>query len=145
MKWKLSATLVAAASAALVCTALVAVPGAKAGTTYYYTGGAYTQIETSLIGPACAFGSCVPPMPNPTAAEDAAKFGTNMTGFVTFDFDTSGVSETFLLRTGLSDIFVSLIGHEGQSGSVRFSAAYEGEADISRRRRRRSISRARVS
>jgi hypothetical protein len=30
-----------------------------------------------------------------------------MTGFVTFDFDTSGVSGTFLLRT-LGDIFVSL-------------------------------------
>jgi hypothetical protein len=77
-----------AACGALACTALAGAPAARADTTYYYTGGPYSQIETAFIGTGT---------PNPNAASDAAKFGTNMTGFVTFNFDTSGFSGTFAI------------------------------------------------
>jgi hypothetical protein len=89
MKSKLSAAL-AATWTALIGMAVVATTPARADTTYYYTGGPYTHIETAFIGPGCA--GCA--IPNPNAASDAAKFGTNMTGFVTFNFDTSGFSGT---------------------------------------------------
>src|SRR5215813_8112130 len=65
----------------------------------FYTGSPYTGINTDFIGGECGFNFCTPVVPNPNAAADAAKFGTGMTGFVTFDFDTSGVSGTF--RPGL--------------------------------------------
>src|SRR5215831_20190816 len=38
--------------------------------------------------------------PNPNAAADAAKFGTNMTGGATFNFDTTGVTGTYQLGGG---------------------------------------------
>src|SRR5262249_15880885 len=97
MKSKLSAAL-AAAWTALICMAVLGTP-ARADTTYYYTGGPYTHIETAFTGFRCnMFQPCPPPVPNPNAEADAAKFGTNMTGFVTFDFDTTGVSGTFSFR-----------------------------------------------
>jgi hypothetical protein len=95
---------VAAACGVLACMVGISAPEARADTTYYYTGGPYTHIETAFIGfncPGCA-------IPNPNADADAAKFGTNMTGFVTFDFDTTGVSGTFLglSGNGINDITV---------------------------------------
>jgi hypothetical protein len=93
----------AAAWVACSCMAVLGTPPeARADTTtYLYTGSPYTEIHTDLINvgncqlpPACTF------VPNPNAAADAAKFGTNMTGAVTFDFDTTGVTGSF----GLNDI-----------------------------------------
>jgi hypothetical protein len=94
-----------AAAAWVACTCMAVLgtpPEARADTmTYLYTGSPYTEIHTDLINvgncqlpPACTF------VPNPNAAADAAKFGTNMTGAVTFDFDTTGVTGSF----GLNDI-----------------------------------------
>jgi hypothetical protein len=85
----------AAACAALTFMVGLGMPAAKADTTYYYTGGPY-NISTGTIclgGLGCEGGI----LPNPNAATDAAVFGTNMTGFVTFDFDTTAVSGTFSL------------------------------------------------
>jgi len=91
MKSKLSAALVATWTALTYVSVVGTIP-ARADTTYYYTGGPYSSIETAQIGTCVS--SCTP-APNPNAAADAAKFGTNMTGFVTFNFDTSGFSGTF--------------------------------------------------
>jgi hypothetical protein len=79
---------VAAALSVLLGTA-----PARADTTYFYTGSSYTTISTDRL---CSvpFG-CTPFIPNPNAAADAAVFGTNMTGSITFDFDTTGVTATF--------------------------------------------------
>jgi hypothetical protein len=94
---------VAALWTALTCMAVLgSPPEARADTTYFYNGSPYTEIHTDIINvgncllafPACTY------VPNPNAAADAAKFGTNMTGAVTFDFDTTGVTGSF----GLNDI-----------------------------------------
>jgi hypothetical protein len=87
---------------ALICMAVLGTPPeARADTTtYLYTGSPYTEIHTDIINVGnCLFVACTY-VPNPNAAADAAKFGTNMTGAVTFDFDTTGVTGTF----GLNDI-----------------------------------------
>jgi hypothetical protein len=98
----------AAACGALTCMVGISAPEARADTTYYYTGGPYSHIETEFTGFNC--NGCR--VPNPNADADAEKFGTNMTGFVTFDFDTTGVSGTFLGLSGngfndLTDIGLS--------------------------------------
>lgn len=91
-----------AAAAWVACTCMAVLgtpPEARADTTtYLYTGSPYTEIQTDIINvgncqfpPACTF------VPNPNSAADAAKFGTNMTGFATFNFDTAGVTGTFSL------------------------------------------------
>jgi hypothetical protein len=67
--------------------ALLSTRPASADTTYFYTGSPYTFFQTALIGPP-------PGVPNPNAAADMAAFGTNMTGSVTFDFDTTGFTGT---------------------------------------------------
>ena len=74
---------VAAAWVAFTCMALLGTP-ANADTIYYYTGSPYTTIST----PATL-------VPNPNAAADAAVYGTNLTGSVTFGFDTTRVTGTF--------------------------------------------------
>jgi hypothetical protein len=98
MKSKLSAALVATWTA-LTCVSVVGTIPARADTTYYYTGGPYSVIETAFIG-TCSFPVGCVRTPNPNADADAAKFGTNMTGFVTFNFDTSGFSGTFSRASG---------------------------------------------
>jgi hypothetical protein len=75
----------AAAWSVFACVAVLGTLPARADTTYYYTGNPYTTIFT-------------------TFAADAAKFGTQMTGSVTFNFDTTGVTETFLLLQSFQDI-----------------------------------------
>jgi hypothetical protein len=65
---------------------------ASADTTYYYTGNPFTTIDTATILASSPFFTAVP---NPNAEADAIAFGTNLTGFVTFDFDTARVSGTF--------------------------------------------------
>jgi hypothetical protein len=97
-----SRKFVAALWGTLTCMAVLGTPPeARADTTtYLYTGSPYTEIHTDLINvSSCVIGSCTS-APNPNAAADAAKFGTNMTGAVTFDFDTTGVTGSF----GLNDI-----------------------------------------
>jgi hypothetical protein len=92
----------AAAWVACTCMAVLGTPPEATAdtTTYLYTGSPYTEIHTDLINvSSCTIGSCTS-APNPNAAADAAKFGTNMTGAVTFDFDTTGVTGSF----GLNDI-----------------------------------------
>jgi hypothetical protein len=99
--WRAIKTVVrfAAAWGALTCMVGISAPEARADTTYYYTGGPYSLIETAFIGNCFPFVGC-DQTPNPNAAADAAKFGTNMTGFVTFNFDTSGFSGTFSRASG---------------------------------------------
>jgi len=86
----------AVAWGALTCMVVISAPAARADTTYFYTGSPYTAFETAFIDFCTQF--VCSHAPNPNADADAAKFGTNMTGFVTFDFDTSGVSGTFSFR-----------------------------------------------
>jgi hypothetical protein len=83
---------VAAAWVAFTCMALLGTP-ANADTIYYYTGSPYTTISTKNIVDSTTFPATV--VPNPNAAADAAVFGTNLTGSVTFGFDTTGVTGTF--------------------------------------------------
>jgi hypothetical protein len=79
--------IVAAACSAFACVALLGTPPASADTTYFYTGSPYTFFQTALIG-------TFPGVPNPNAAVDMAAFGTNMTGSITFNFDTTGFTGT---------------------------------------------------
>jgi hypothetical protein len=58
------------------CMAVIGTSPASADTTYYYVGNPYTTNS------------------------DPTNFGTNMTGSVTFDFDTSGVTGVFYLSQG---------------------------------------------
>jgi hypothetical protein len=67
----------------------------EGATTYYYAGSPFTEINTAIIRD-FAFNE----LPNPNAAADAALFGTNLTGFATFNFDTTGFTGT--LPTGVS-------------------------------------------
>ena len=83
---------VAAAWVAFTCMALLGTP-ANADTIYYYTGSPYTIISTENILDRTTIPATV--VPNPNAAADAAVFGTNLTGSVTFGFDTTGVTGTF--------------------------------------------------
>ncbi len=71
-----SKQFVAAAWGAFTCIALLGVWPVRADTTYYYVGNPYT---TNL---------------------DPANFGTNMTGSVTFNFDTSSATGVFYLSEG---------------------------------------------
>jgi hypothetical protein len=94
--------LVGAAWTALICMGVLGTPPqARADTTtYLYAGSPYTEIHTDIINVgSCLLVACTY-VPNPNAAADAAKFGTNMTGAVTFGFDTTGVTGSF----GLNDI-----------------------------------------
>src|SRR5262245_52823407 len=90
MKSKISRAR-ASALGAFACLALLGTLPAMADTTYYYTGSPYTTINTSTI---CTLNSILV-IPNPNAAADAAVFGTNLTGSITFGFDTTGVTATF--------------------------------------------------
>jgi hypothetical protein len=92
--------LLAAAWGAFTCTLVLGSPSAIAGTTYYYTGSPYSVINTASL----RVPSFETEIPNPNAEADAAKFRTNLTGFVTFDFDTAGVSETFNMKAFHNDI-----------------------------------------
>jgi len=67
---------VAAAWGAFTCVALVGVSPVQADTTYYYVGNPYTTNS------------------------DPVNFGTNMTGSVTFNFDTSSATGTYYLSGG---------------------------------------------
>jgi hypothetical protein len=60
------------ACGAFTCMAVLGTVTAKADTTYFYTGSPYT-----------------------TVVGDAAVFGTNLTGSITFHFDATGVNATF--------------------------------------------------
>jgi hypothetical protein len=100
----------AATWGAFACMAVVGSPSASADTTYYYTGTPYTTINTAFLHD--EFGNKVP---NPNAATDAAAFGTNLTGFVTFDFDTTGVTGTFERGT-----LVPIITGQFTSGNANF-------------------------
>src|SRR5262249_37023856 len=80
------------ADKALAWMAVLGTAAARADTTYFYTGSPYTAINTGLIP--CSPSPCSP-LPNPNAAADAALFGTNLTGFITFGIDTTGLTETF--------------------------------------------------
>jgi hypothetical protein len=84
MRFKLG--LAVAASVALLGTS-----SASADTTYYYTGSPYTTIATDNI---CRGTLNCTIIPNPNAEADAALFGLNMTGFLTFNFDTTGITGT---------------------------------------------------
>jgi hypothetical protein len=76
---------------ALACMAVLGMPSAvNADTTYFYTGSPYTRISTDSI---CLPG-CNPIISNPNAAADAAILGIDITGSITFHFDTTGVSGT---------------------------------------------------
>jgi hypothetical protein len=79
---------------------LTALPATAITTTYVYTGAPYTTIIA------------------PTPA-DAARFGTNMTGAVTFDFDTTGVTGSF----GLNDITNLSLVSGVYSATTNFSSA----------------------
>jgi hypothetical protein len=81
-------------------------------TTYYYTGAPLTHIETSTFRDFSLHDS-----PNPNAAADAALFGTNLTGFVTFDFDTAGL-------TGLLPLGVHVHGQLA-TGALLFNFNFE--------------------
>ena len=95
MKTKTPRYTARACATALASMAVVLVTRpANAGTTYYYYGNGYEEIRTDTICPDFACGG-VGHVPNPNAAADAALFGTNLTGSVTFDFDTTGVSGIF--------------------------------------------------
>ena len=83
---------VATAWVAFTCMALLGTP-ANADTIYYYTGSPYTTISTENILDRTTIPATL--VPNPNAAADAAVFGTNLTGSVTFGFDTTGVTGTF--------------------------------------------------
>ena len=83
---------VAAAWVAFAYMALLGTP-ANADTIYYYTGSPYTTISTENILDRTTIPATV--VHNPNAAADAAVFGTNLTGSVTFGFDTTGVTGTF--------------------------------------------------
>ena len=83
---------VATAWVAFTCMALLGTP-ANADTIYYYTGSPYTTISTENILDSTTIPATV--VPNPNAAADAVVFGTNLTGSVTFGFDTTGVTGTF--------------------------------------------------
>src|SRR5262245_2640484 len=72
-------------AAALAWMAVLGTAAARADTTYFYTGSPYTAINTGFIS--CFPGPCIP---NPNAAHDAAVFGTNLAGFITFGIDTTG-------------------------------------------------------
>jgi hypothetical protein len=81
---------------AFAFVSLIGTLPAGADTTYYYTGSPYATIRTEqvCVGGRCGEGGIIP---NPNAAADAAVFGTNMTGSVTFNFDTTGVTGSFVL------------------------------------------------
>jgi hypothetical protein len=89
MKTKISGYS-ALAAAACVFMAVLGTSQARADTTYSYTGNPWSNISTAFMG---NFPCCV--VPNPNAAADAAKFGTNMTGSITLNFDATGVTGTF--------------------------------------------------
>ena len=72
MKSKLSAAL-AAACGAVACVAILGASAARADTTYNYVGSTYTS----------------------DGGNNRAVLGTNMTGSVTFNFDTTGFSGAF--------------------------------------------------
>jgi hypothetical protein len=96
MKSKLrcySAKNSATASAIFSVMALLGTP-ARADTAYYYTGNPFTTIATTTI----QFPPYYYPVPNPNAEADAAVFGTNLSGFVTFDFDPAGSAELFRMQ-----------------------------------------------
>ena len=88
-----SARACATALSVIACMAVLGTPPANADTTYFYTGNPYTDVQTDRTG------SPFPGMPNPDADADRAAFGTNMTGFITFDFDTTGFTGTLCSPT----------------------------------------------
>jgi hypothetical protein len=91
---------------------------ASADTTYYYTGNPFTAVATATI----QFPPYYYPVPNPNAEADAAVFGTNLSGFVTFDFDTSGVSGTFQNGAALvSGTLSNITGQMTTGGNIPFS------------------------
>jgi hypothetical protein len=73
------------------CMVFLGALPARADTTYAYTGNPWSNISAAFRGdlPCC--------VPNPNAAADAAKFGTNMTGSITLNFDATGATGTFTL------------------------------------------------
>src|SRR5262249_11487199 len=103
-------------AAALAWMAVLGTAAATADTTYFYTGSPYTAINTGLLP--CSPSPCTNP-PNPNAAADAAVFGTNLTGFITFGIDTTGLTETF------NDLFTAPITAAGfASGDIRWGRTF---------------------
>jgi hypothetical protein len=116
-----SKKFVAAAWGVCACMAVPGTPpGARADSTYFYNGNSYTSNNAGFV---CLPGSLpCSPVPSPNAAADAAKFGTNLTSSVTFDFDTTGVTGSFLVspRVGPSDITVQLTSGVYSASTMNF-------------------------
>jgi hypothetical protein len=77
----------------IVVACVVVIDALPASATYYYTGSVWGTINTGTICQPIGADPCVL-VPNPNAVADAASFGMGMTGSVTFNFDTTGVSGT---------------------------------------------------
>jgi hypothetical protein len=130
----------AAAWGAFTCVAILGTP-ANADTIYYYTGSPYTTISTENILDRTTIPATV--VPNPNAAADAAVFGTNLTGSVTFGFDTTGVTGTFGVvsrrrfiaphRTGPRDR-AELVGHIKMGGVHERTISFDRASGSSVRR-----------
>jgi hypothetical protein len=87
----------AAAWGAFACIAVLGTLPARADTTYSYTGNPYTSVGVNFLCFPISSG-CLDLIPNPNAATDTAKIGTNMTALVTLNFDTTGVTGLFNLQ-----------------------------------------------